>query len=143
ADWEKAVEYAGGYPDRIEERLMARDVAAIAAQLGPLMEPGPGHSRVLRTRVRPPEWVHLVRAESGAAIPALLDGPVTGNWVGSPSHPKLTAADHSAVLRTWHERYGAELYYFGDTAIELVVSQPPLDPSEAARLAVEQYAYCP
>jgi hypothetical protein len=144
AEWEKAVEYAGGYPDRLEVRRRLRDIEFIAAELGPALAlPLHPESQVDRTRTFPARWIHLVPAEHGYEVPALLDGPVANDWVGSPSHPDLLAADHGPVLRSWQERYGAELYYFGDTAIELVVAQPPLDPVEAARVAVEQYAYCP
>jgi Domain of unknown function (DUF4253) len=144
ANWDRAVDYAGGDPDRLESALIARDPARIADELEPApSQPGPGESRIERTRAYPPRWIHLVPAAHGYEIPALLDGPVTVNWVGSPGHPDLTAADHCAVLRSWQERYGAELYYFSDTAIELTVTAPPLEAVEAAGVAVEQYAYCP
>jgi hypothetical protein len=47
-----------------------------------------------------------------------------------------------AVLRSWHDRYGARLHYLGSTALELTVASPPATVAEVAQVAVEQYAYC-
>ncbi|MFE4977976.1 DUF4253 domain-containing protein [Kitasatospora sp. NPDC056651] len=48
---------------------------------------------------------------------------------------------HVAVLRSWYERFGAELYYAGSSRLELLVARPPTDRRTAARVAIEQYAY--
>ncbi|MFF4352952.1 DUF4253 domain-containing protein [Streptomyces sp. NPDC001530] len=82
----------------------------------------------------------MVPAAHGYELPALIDAPYTVNWAGPREHPDLTPADHVAVLRSWHDRYGARNYYLGSTAVELTVAAPPTAPGEVARVAVEQYA---
>lgn len=47
-----------------------------------------------------------------------------------------------AALRSWHDRYGAEVYYLGVSALELRVARPLQQLGEVAAVAIEQYAYC-
>jgi uncharacterized protein DUF4253 len=54
----------------------------------------------------------------------------------------LGPLDHLAVLRHWHQRYGAELYYPAGSNLELAVTRPPTATGDIARCAVEQYVYC-
>jgi hypothetical protein len=63
-------------------------------------------------------------------------------WSARPSHPELEPADHLAVLRLWHRRHGADLFFAGGSRLELSVSRPPVAPAEVARCAVEQSVYC-
>jgi hypothetical protein len=68
-------------------------------------------------------------------IPAYL--PVTVNeWDPSP-------AVHVAIMKYWHERWGAELVAMVAGALEMRVLQPPMEWEETLMLAKEQYAYSP
>ncbi|WP_306328452.1 DUF4253 domain-containing protein [Streptomyces venezuelae] len=48
---------------------------------------------------------------------------------------------HQAFLSSWYDRFGAEPYFVGADSLELWVPRPPLSAAEAARVAIEQYAY--
>jgi hypothetical protein len=89
-----------------------------------------------------PQWVCLVPVNHCADIPIYLNCPDVANWSGGSIHPSLTYADHSAFLYSWNSKYGAELFYVGDGALELVVSRPPSDRRDVVCVANEQYAYC-
>jgi hypothetical protein len=51
--------------------------------------------------------------------------------------------EHVAILRYWHERYGAELLAIGPDFIECTVSRPPTTEEAALALARQQLAYAP
>ncbi|MFD3998670.1 DUF4253 domain-containing protein [Streptomyces sp. NPDC058583] len=90
-----------------------------------------------------PLWLVFVEAEAGYELPALFPRLVsTPNWSGHPDR-ELLPADHVAVLRHWHERYGAEFLFADSANLRLVVARPPRTPEERAEAAVEQYIYCP
>ncbi|MFE7527648.1 DUF4253 domain-containing protein [Kitasatospora sp. NPDC057542] len=87
----------------------------------------------------------FVRARHGYEVPALLPKAFeTPNWNFSPDdddHHEVLPAWHVAVLRSWNERFGAELYYAGRSRLEVLVARPPADRRAAARVAIEQFAY--
>jgi hypothetical protein len=68
--------------------------------------------------------------------------PPAHNPRASRAHDRLTQEDHVGVLRSWHERFGAEVRYLDAVALGLVVAKPPTERGEVARVAVEQSAYC-
>lgn len=72
----------------------------------------------------------------GWEIPELI------GWEGALNYA-VFGAEHAAVLKTWHDRYGAELMALTFDTIELRVPNPPTDPREVASVALEQVAYCP
>ncbi|MFF8603953.1 DUF4253 domain-containing protein [Streptomyces sp. NPDC015232] len=78
----------------------------------------------------------LVRASAGHEVPALL------NWLGACNYD-LAGTDHALVLRTYHERFGAELVTLESDILELLVPRRPTTPETVARTALEHYAYCP
>ncbi|MFI5485590.1 DUF4253 domain-containing protein [Micromonospora echinaurantiaca] len=82
-----------------------------------------------------PGWMGLVPAAAGHLVPAVLGLWAGGNYAMEP-------ADHVAVLRHWHDRYGAELVAVSDDIIELRVLRPPADPATVLAVAEEQYWYC-
>ncbi|MFH8475007.1 DUF4253 domain-containing protein [Streptomyces sp. NPDC018000] len=91
----------------------------------------------------PELWLCLVEAKQGHEIPALLPGfPDAPNWWSEPTGRLLLPADHVAFLRSWHERFGADLFFLDGSRMRLVVRRPPLAPATAARAAVERFAYC-
>ncbi|MFG2003068.1 DUF4253 domain-containing protein [Spirillospora sp. NPDC048911] len=81
-----------------------------------------------------PVTVALVEAEHGWQVPALL------NYGGFNDCPP--PAVHGAVLRHWHEHYGAELVCLERSALELLLSRPPQTRAEALAFAWEYTAYC-
>jgi Domain of unknown function (DUF4253) len=87
-----------------------------------------------RTDQPKPVLVALVAAEHGWQVPALLDH---GGWNLCPE-----PAAHSAVLRYWHDRYGADLVCMSYSSIELAMTRPPRTRSAALALAWEYASYC-
>ncbi|MFE6222403.1 DUF4253 domain-containing protein [Streptomyces sp. NPDC057854] len=87
-------------------------------------------------------WVNLVAARGGHEVPVLLPRVyTTWGWAGYGDRG-LTPLDTSALLRRWHERWSAELFFAYGSYLELVVDRPPLDPRGAAQAAAELRAYC-
>lgn len=76
----------------------------------------------------------IIPAASGVEVPAHLR---YGAWNACPR-----AEYHVAMLRSWHERYGAELVSMGADTVELRVKRRPGSREEALALAREHYAYC-
>lgn len=61
-----------------------------------------------------------------------------GNYNENPAPPV-----HTALLRDWNRRYGAELVSMTGDVLELSVSRPPVTDHAALALAREQYSYAP
>lgn len=76
----------------------------------------------------------LVPALRNWEAPAWLN---YGGWNECPA-PEV----HVALLRRWHERYGAEVLSIGPETIELAVPRPVTDRDEALALADEHFLYC-
>ncbi len=85
----------------------------------------------------PFEQVHIVQfpTQAGWEVPAYLRW---GNWNACPP-PEY----HVAALRSWHERYGAELVGINGDTMNLRVARRPQSREEALMLAHELYRYCP
>ncbi|MGW0662828.1 DUF4253 domain-containing protein [Streptodolium elevatio] len=77
----------------------------------------------------------LVQAPSGADVPTLL------NWLGACNYD-ITGPEHTAVLRHFDRRYGAELVTLETAVLEVLVTRRPRTPETVATAAVEHYAYC-
>lgn len=77
--------------------------------------------------------VALVEAEHGWQVPTLL---AYGDRNECPP-----PAVHGAVLRHWHQRYGAELVCLERSALELLVARPPRTEMEALAFAWEYATY--
>jgi len=60
-----------------------------------------------------------------------------GGWNACP-YPY----EHAAVMKYWHQLYGAELIGITNDVIEMKVSNPPKTYQQAFELAKEQMAYC-
>ena len=87
-------------------------------------------------------WLYVMPV-AGCEIPAVWGRPWTPNWAWRDGRSgRLTLADHVGVLRSWHQRFGADLMYLSGSALALAVRRPPSDPLEIAGVALEQYAYC-
>lgn len=129
----------------LEEWLDEYDPDRLAPRLSPaIAEPLPGVSRWVpedRNALywRDQWWLHFVPARGGYEVPVMLPGLImTGNGSTHYLHP----ADDAALLRRWHEQWGAELFFASGPRLELVVDRPPLDPRSAAQAATELTGYC-
>jgi hypothetical protein len=81
-------------------------------------------------------WIGLVEATAGHLVPGLL------GWGGAVNYD-IEPALHVALLKQWHERFGAELVGCSLDVLELRVPRPPSDPAEVLAVAEQQYWYCP
>jgi hypothetical protein len=97
-------------------------VAPVEPIPSPLVGEAAGEVVVLRVPVERPEDVLAVIG--------------WGDWNACPP-PEF----HVAVLRSWRDRYGAELRAISFDTLELVVARPPSDFVAALPLAREQFAY--
>ncbi|MGW6732014.1 DUF4253 domain-containing protein [Streptomyces sp. NPDC055013] len=128
----------------LEEWLDDYDPDRLAPRLSPaIAEPLPGTSRCAPEDPNAwfgggQRWLHFVPARGGYEVPVMLPGLIaTGNGAYY-----LTPADDAALLRRWHEQWGAELFFAMGSHLELVVDRPPLDPRSAAQAATELMGYC-
>lgn len=142
------------HPKDLYAYLRAEDERAMASlrESGIVFEPGPGapvgdwpeevHPPTgplvtldFRTG-RPLETVFIVvvPTRDWTTIPAYLRW---GGWNANP-FPEY----HIAALRSWRDRYGAELVGLGFDSMNVRVARKPETRSEALALAREHYAYC-
>jgi Domain of unknown function (DUF4253) len=68
-------------------------------------------------------------------VPAYLGW---GNWNACPP-----PTYHVAVLKSWNQRFGAELVGINADTLNIRISRPPTDRKTALDLARQQYLYCP
>jgi hypothetical protein len=78
--------------------------------------------------------IALIPTDDPTTIPAHLHW---GHWNACPP-----AAYHVAALRTWRDRYGAELVGIDGDTLNLRVSRKPATREEALELARVQHVYC-
>ena len=120
----------GDEPDRldVERWLLAWDVArptpAPRSDHLDWFDPGPGCA------------ILLFPVANGWETFAHVDFFPNGGELGS-------VARLVAVVRSWHQRFGAELVANWVTMLQFVVTRPPLTADEAWRLALEQAAVAP
>jgi hypothetical protein len=89
---------------------------------------------LLTRKPLPKVYIGLAPTDDWTAIPAFL------RWGGWNDCPR--AEYHIAALRTWRDRYGAELVGINSDTINLRVATKPKTREEALALAREQYIYC-
>jgi Domain of unknown function (DUF4253) len=76
----------------------------------------------------------ILPTDDWTTIPAYLNW---GNWNGCPA-PEY----HVAALRSWRDRFGAELIGLSHDVMNIRVNERPKTRDAALDLAREQYAYC-
>jgi len=81
-----------------------------------------------------PVYLILLPVSEGWQVPAFLQ------YGGVNDCPQ--PEEHVAMLRWWHERYGAELVWLFTDSVYLRIVRPPCDPTVARGLAREQLVYC-
>jgi uncharacterized protein DUF4253 len=92
-------------------------------------------TNILTQRSYPRVTIGLVPAAEPWEVPAYLG---LGGWNECPS-PEV----HAAIMRRWHERFGAQIAGYTGDVVELHIARPVEDPDTAVALARAQYAYCP
>jgi hypothetical protein len=120
------------------------------------------HSQGLfETRKGPPIGKWPVEAESISGLSVAVDSygkPLqtvyialmpTEDWTTVPAHLRWGGWDdcpppeyHVAALRSWRDRFGAELVGLSSNRMDLNVTRPPQTRPEALDLAREHYVYC-
>jgi Domain of unknown function (DUF4253) len=83
----------------------------------------------------PEVWIALLPVDESWKAAAILP------WGGYNENPG--PAVHTAVLRDWNRRYGAELVAMTGDVLELSVTRPPTSDEAALALAREQFSYAP
>jgi hypothetical protein len=81
-----------------------------------------------------PVMVTLLPSVHGWEAPRLIG---YGDWNRCPP-PDM----HAAILKRWHERYGADLVCLTRTGLELGLARPPRTRKEALSLAWDYASYC-
>jgi hypothetical protein len=79
-------------------------------------------------------YIALIPTDDPATVPVHLR---YGGWNENPD-----AEFHMAALRSWRERYGAEIVGITSNTINMRVRNRPSSREEAIELAREQYDYC-
>jgi Domain of unknown function (DUF4253) len=91
--------------------------------------------KVVADMITPQAHIGLVTAASSVDIPALLGWQGSTNWID--------ATRLSAVLRSWQERFGAQVVGFGHATLYMYVSAPPVTREHAEQVALEHFLICP
>ncbi|MFT4076594.1 MAG: DUF4253 domain-containing protein [Asticcacaulis sp.] len=79
-------------------------------------------------------YIIMVPTTHSWEVPAYLRW---GNWNACPP-PEY----HVALLRSWHERFGAEIAGLSGDVLNLQIIRPLREKDEALAVAREQYVYC-
>lgn len=120
------------------------DLDQVVADLGaaPIVPTAPKHSFATHYSASREFWLYLVRVDAGYEVPALISAPSWSGWPGADDESPHVALHDVAFLRSWQDRFGAELQSLSWNRLELVVDRPPREMADIARVAIEQYAYC-
>lgn len=89
---------------------------------------------ILTGKPYPKVHIVLVPTHNSWEVPAYLQW---GGWNACPP-PEY----HVAILRSWHERFGAELAGLSGDVLDLQIAKPLRGKEEAMTVAKEQYIYC-
>ena len=93
------------------------------------------HLDILTGEPKEEIYIALIPVAQSWMIPAYLK---IGDWNDCP-----TAAEHTAILKYWHEHYGIQVAAITRDVIELEIQRPPTTKQQALLLAEQQFIYCP
>jgi len=93
------------------------------------------HKELLSGRPLEKVFIGLIPTSKSYEIPAFLN---FGGWNECPD-----SEIHVAIMRYWHEKYGADIISVTPDTVECTVKKPPQTKEEALALAKEQFIYCP
>ena len=146
----------GNFNPRWQEPRPLADVLATAGTIR-----HPKDLQALRAERRPHlgTWPSEPKSLEGPSVASDYKGPKrrvyvalieTDDWTTIPAHLRYGGYDacppaeyHVAALRSWRDRYGAELVGLDSHRMDLRVTRRPQSRAEALDLAREHYAYCP
>lgn len=134
------LDHSGNKRPMTKEEILTGCDEVLLPEVGdwPLSAPGsPGltvANDVLSGRPLKKVYIALVPTNDWTTVPVHLKW---GNWNANPP-PEY----HVAALRSWRDRYGAELVGLTGDTMNLRVSRKPQSRDEALSLAREQYDYC-
>lgn len=89
---------------------------------------------VLTREPKPKVYIALVPTMTCWHVPAYLR---FGAWNECPG-----PEEHAALMKCWHQDWGAEVVGITRDIVEMRVSQPPQNKANALILAKQQYLYC-
>jgi len=117
----------------------AETAAALTEELGlPDVGEWPSEKEELTRGTTIPDrtkiYTILIPTDDPTSIPAHIQW---GGWNECPD-----AEYHVAALRSWRDRFGAELVSIEHDTVKVFVERPPRTRKEALDLALEQYIYC-
>jgi hypothetical protein len=123
-------------PEETHAMTMREPEGAPVGEWPSEIESSPGLSVAFDLTGKPLRRVHiaLIPTDDWTTIPAHLSW---GAWNACP-HPDY----HVAALRSWRDRFGAELVGLGPDSMNVRVARLPATREAALELAREQYAYC-
>ncbi|WDZ85204.1 DUF4253 domain-containing protein [Micromonospora cathayae] len=113
----------------------------LAAPGEPQEPPGDSADGLVDFLAHEPEFFGEARLGLVAATRSADTLAVVG-WSGSANHI-CNAGQLSAVLRSWEQRYGAQVVAVGFDTLHLSVAAPPTTTEHAVRVAAEHHAFCP
>ena len=93
-----------------------------------------GHIDLISGEPHPEVAIALVPSDAAWKVPCHLK---FGGWNECPF-----PAEHSALMKRWQEKYGAEVVTISHDTVEMQVRRPPETREEAMALAREQFIYC-
>ena len=105
-----------------------------ATSLGVSFVSGPRRPKLAISRPLEKVQIVILPTDDSSTIPAYLHW---GHWNGCPA-PEY----HIAALRSWRERFGAELVGLSHDVMNVRVQSRPPTREAALELAREQYVYC-
>jgi Domain of unknown function (DUF4253) len=123
------------------------EILEFADMFSPFAAMFPGLALAEQVAMEPSELEAVLGVQSAARIglfPVARSSDVVA-YVGWPGACALydSPAPVAAVLRSWEERFGAQVLRIGPDTVDLVVQRPPRHPADALAVAAEQFALCP
>jgi Domain of unknown function (DUF4253) len=133
ADFVATMKAEGKEADLSDLPLEPPDAGEWPADISPLMAPTVT-SDVLSGEPLQRVFIATFPAKASYEVPAFVGW---GGWNENPA-----AEIHVAMLRKWHEKYGAELVGMTGDVLNLRIATRPATKDEALALAREMYFYC-
>ena len=133
----EAAEYQANYPEDYAEEVAEGFHKEPVGEWPAVAPDSPAltvHADVLTGQPFERVYIATFPTSSGWEVPAYLSW---GGWNANPG-PEV----HVAALKSWNERFGAELVGMSGECMNIRVSRIPERREEAMALAREQYAYC-
>ncbi|GAA2401268.1 DUF4253 domain-containing protein [Mycolicibacterium llatzerense] len=124
-------------PDALAVLTRRRPAGSGVAPVGALTPPVPGPDVPVEEPLAvDAAGLMLVPVSRPADVPAVL------GWRGAVNYG-YSGADHTAVLRSWEDRFGAVLLSIGFDTMRVWVARRPESAAQIEGVLREHFAYCP